>query len=204
MRKCGVKKILFFFRFVRPLGIGALVFFAFSGCVTQRRVAVGLSAEMENYYAIYPSIEFDAAAVTEEEEKQIKSEGVDKYFAPGSPLRKRLDPFTVYFSQEQTLPAVLPYQSTHWEKWLAKKPVTLVLIANLPHSPDMPEDDPRVLYIDIKKRGLFAEPVYVEIEPQKIVRIFDLPRDPRTGLPVENPKPGNTNAENRVHEDTSP
>ncbi|MDR1948226.1 MAG: hypothetical protein LBQ38_02435 [Spirochaetaceae bacterium] len=195
------KTVLLFFQ---NFGIGALVFFAFSGCASQRRVAVGLSAEMENYYAIYPSIEFDAAAVTSDEEKQIKSDGVDKYFAPGSALRKRLDPFTVYFSQEQTLPEVLPYKSEYWERWLKKKPVTLVLIANLPHSPDMPEDDPRVLYVDITKGGLFSRPVYVEIEPQKIVRIFDLPRDPRTGLPAENPKPGNQKAENRIHEDKSP
>jgi hypothetical protein len=189
---------------LRLLGVCAILFCAFSGCATQRRVVVGFSLEMEDYYAIYPSIEFDAVAVTGEEADQIKKDGVDKYFAPGSALRKRLDPFTVYFSQEETVPATLPYRSAYWDRWLKKKPVTLVLIANLPHSPDMPEEDPRILYINLKKNNLFAKPVYVEIEPEKVIRIFELPRDPRTDLPAKIRQPNNREAEGRIHENPFP
>jgi hypothetical protein len=167
-------------------------------------VVVGLSPELEQYYAIYPSIEFDAAAVTGEEADQIKKDGVDKYFAPDSSLRKRLGPFTVYFSQEHTGPATLPFKSAFWDRWLKKKPVTLALIADLPHSPDMPEEDPRVLYIDLKKNNVFVRPVYVEIEPEKLIRVFELPRDPRTKLAAENRRPDNRETTGRIHADPAP
>ncbi|MDR2394580.1 MAG: hypothetical protein LBD93_10570, partial [Treponema sp.] len=175
---------------------------AFSGCASQRQVIVGLSPDLKEYYSIYPSIECDVVAVTSEEADQIKGDGVDKYFAPASPLRKRLDPFTVFFSQEYTQPEILPYKSNYWDRWQKKKPETLVLIANLPHSLDMPEDDPRVLYIDLKKGGLFVKPVYIEIEPQKITQIFDKPKDPRTDLPVENRKPDAQGSDTRIHGNT--
>ncbi|MDR1247997.1 MAG: hypothetical protein LBK63_01725 [Treponema sp.] len=178
---------------------GVVLFCAFSGCASQRRVVVGLSADLEGYYAIYPSIEFDAAAVTAEEADQIKKDGVDKYFAPGSPLRKRLEPFTVYFSQEQTAPETLYFRSEYWDKWLKKKPVTLILIANLPHVPDMPDEDPRILSVDLRKNSVFTQPVYVEIEPDKIARIFDLPRDPRTGLKAEVRRPDNRETAGKNH-----
>jgi hypothetical protein len=181
--------------------LGVILGCALGGCASQRQVVVGLSPELEDYYGMYPSIEFDAVAVTSEEADQIKSEGVDTYFAPAGPLRKRLDPFTVYFSQEYTQPEILPYRSNYWDRWHKKKPVTLVLIADLPHSPDMPKDDPRVLYIDLKKGGLFVKPVYIEIEPQKITRIFDKPTDPRTKLPAENRKPDAQRADTRTHGD---
>ncbi|MDR2102847.1 MAG: hypothetical protein LBP42_01950 [Treponema sp.] len=198
--KTGKSKNIPALLFFRLLGVGAFLLCAFSGCVTQRRVVVGLSPELENYYSIYPSIEFDAAAVTGEEADQIKSGGVDTYFAPGSPLRKRLEPFTVYFSQEHTQPETLPYRSAYWDRWLKKNPVTLVLIADLPHSPDMPPEDPRVLYIDLKKNSIFVRPVFIEIEPQRITQVFEPPRDPRTNLPAENLRPDNREPEVRIHE----
>jgi hypothetical protein len=176
-----------------------ILFCVLAGCASQRRVVVGLSPDLEDYYAIYPSIEFDAAAVTGEEADQIKKDGMDKYFAPGSPLRKRLEPFTVYFSQEQTAPAVLYVRSDYWDRWLKKKPVTLMLMADLPHSPDMPEEDPRILSIDLKKNNIFPRPVFVEIEPEKITRVFELPKDPRTGLPAEVKRPNNREAGARIH-----
>jgi hypothetical protein len=172
---------------------------AFAGCATQRTVAVGLSAELEVYYAMYPSIEFDVLAVTAEEAAQIKSGGVDAYFAPNSALRKRLDPFTVYFSQERTGPETLAFRSAQWDRWLKKKPVTLALIADLPHSPEMSEDDPRILYIDLKKDSVFVRPVYVEIEPQKISRVFEPPTDPVTGSAPERGRPGGREPELRIH-----
>jgi hypothetical protein len=163
-------------------------------------VVVGLSAEIEDHYEFYPSIEFDVVAVTSEEADQIKKDGVDEYFAPGSPLRKRLDPFTVYFSQERTEPEILPAKSNFWDRWLKKPPATLVLIADLPHSPDMPEDDPRILTVDLTKDKFFAKPVYVEIEPEKLTRIFELPKDPKTGLSAENRRPDNREAIARNHQ----
>jgi hypothetical protein len=190
--------------FLGKLGAGLLMLGVVSGCASsQRQVIVGLSPELEEYYSMYPSIECDVVAVTEEEAEQIKSDGVDKYFTPAGSLRKRLEPFTVFFSQEYTQPEILPYKSNYWDRWFKrKKPVTLVLIANLPHSPDMPQDnDPRVLYIDLKKGGLFVKPVYVEIEPQKITQVFDKPKDPRTDLPAENRKPDKQEIDARIHGD---
>ncbi|MDR1430206.1 MAG: hypothetical protein LBI85_07925 [Spirochaetaceae bacterium] len=185
----------------RFLTVMAAVFLCLlAGCATQRRVVVGLSPEIEDYYSMYPSIEFDAVAVTGEEADQIKSDGVDNYFAPGSTLRKRLDPFTVYFSQERTQPETLPFQSAYWDRWLKKKPVTLALIADLPHSPDMAEDDPRVLYIDLKKDSVFVRRVYVQIEPQKLTRVFEPPRDPKTNLPIANIRPDSRESALKIHE----
>ncbi|MDR0556800.1 MAG: hypothetical protein LBG43_02870 [Treponema sp.] len=181
-------------------GMAAVSLCLFAGCATQRTVVVGLSREIEDYYAIYPSIEFDAVAVTAEEADQIKSDGVDKYFAPGGALRKRLDPFTVYFSQERTQPGVLPFRSAYWDRWLKKKPVTLALIADLPHSPDMTGDDPRIIYIDLKKDSVFVRSVYVEIEPQKLTRVFDAPQDPKTDLPAANTRPDNREPALRIHQ----
>jgi hypothetical protein len=177
-----------------------ILFCALSGCASQRRVVVGLSLDMEDHYTMYPSIEFDIVAVTGEEADQIKKDGVDKYFAPGSPLRKRLEPFTVYFSQEQTAPATLYFRSDYWDRWLKKKPVTLMLLADLPHSPDMPEEDPRILSVDLKKNSTFTRPIFVEIEPEKITRVFELPKDPRTGLPAEVRRPNNREAGGQIHE----
>jgi hypothetical protein len=178
-----------------------ILFCALSGCASQRRVVVGLSPHLEEYYAMYPSIEFDVVAVTGEEADQIKKDGVDKYFAPGSPLRKRLDPFTVYFSEEQTEPETLPFRSDYWDRWLKKKPVTLMLIADLPHSTDMPEEDPRILSIDLTKNNVFIRPVFVEIEPEKITRVFAIPKNPRTDLPAENRRPDNRESDVRIHQD---
>ncbi|MDR1252205.1 MAG: hypothetical protein LBK62_08560 [Treponema sp.] len=179
---------------------GMVIFCALSGCASQRRVVVGLSADLEDYYTIYPSIEFDVAAVTADEADQVKKDGVDKYFAPASTLRKRLDPFTAYFSQEQTAPETLYFRSDYWDRWLKKKPVTLILIADLPHTPDMPDEDPRILSVDLKKNGVFTRPIYVEIEHDKVTRIFNLPKDPQTGKNAEVQRPDNREAVGRDHE----
>ena len=150
-------------------------------CVSSRRVAVGLSPDMEIYYTIYPSIEFDTAAVTEDEADQIKKAGVDGYFSPDNPLRKRLNPFTAYFGEEATAPRTLYARSALWRTWQNKKPTKMVFIADLPHSSNMPQDDdPRLFFLDIKKRFLTPGAVYIEIEPDKIVRVYTKPKDPRS------------------------
>jgi hypothetical protein len=150
-----------------------------TACVLSRRVVVGVSADIDGRYDIYPSIELDVAAVTSDEADQIKNAGVDGYFSPDNPLRKRLEPFTAYFDEESTAPRELHSRGDSWIKWQRKKPSKLVVIADLPHSPDMPKDDPRLIFIDIKKALFGPPPVYVEVEADKIVRVYKSPRDPQ-------------------------
>jgi hypothetical protein len=154
---------------------------ASTSCASNRGVMVGISEGVEAHYGIYPSIEFDVAAVTEDEAGQIKKMGVDGYFSPAEPLRKRLNPFTVYFGEENTVPCVLHARNNLWKTWRKKKPSSLVLIADLPHSPNMPpDDDPRLILIDLEKNIFTPGIIYIEIEAEKIVRIYTEPKDPRT------------------------
>jgi hypothetical protein len=168
-----------------------ILMLAVTGCVSNRGVLVGISEAVEARYGIYPSIEFDAVAITGDEADQIKKMGVDGYFSPSEPLRKRLNPFTVYFGEENTVPRRLYARDDLWKTWLRKKPSSLLLIADLPHSPDMPKDDPRIIFIDLKKSIFTPGPIYVEIEAEKIVRIYTKPKDPRT-----DGKPGAKTASN--------
>ncbi|MDR2659264.1 MAG: hypothetical protein LBC27_04665 [Spirochaetaceae bacterium] len=151
-----------------------------TNCAYNRRIVVGLSPDMETRYSIYPSIEFDVAAITNDEADQIKTSGVDGYFSPDNPLRERLEPFTAYFDEESTAPCTLSTRNSLWLKWENKKPEKMVFIANLPYFPDMPQNDPRLFFIDLKKDFLTPVPMYVEIEPEKIVRIYKKPTDPRS------------------------
>jgi hypothetical protein len=153
---------------------------AVTGCASNRGVVVGISEAVEARYGIYPSIEFDIAAVTSDEVDQIKATGVDGYFSPGEPLRKRLNPFTAYFDNENTAPQGIHARDNLWRVWLKKKPASLLLIADLPHSPNMPQDDPRLIFIDLEKNIFTPSIIYAEIEAEKIVRIYARPKDPRT------------------------
>jgi hypothetical protein len=153
---------------------------AFNACTINRRVIAGVSSDIQNYYDIYPSIELDVAAVTDDEANQIKSDGVDGYFSPANQLRRRLEPFTAYFDEETTAPRELHRWESYWDKWKGKKPAHLVIIADLPHSPGMPKDDPRMIFINIKKTLFTPSPVYIEIEPEKIVRVYKRPADPQS------------------------
>jgi hypothetical protein len=164
--------------FCYPALLAALL--ALAGCAINRGVMVGISEGVDAHYGIYPSIEFDVAAVTSDEVGQIKNTGVDGYFSPEEPLRKRLNPFTVYFGEENTAPRRLYARDELWMIWLKKKPVSLLLIADLPHEPDMPKDDPRLIFIDLKKSIFTRGTIYIEIEAEKIVRIYTKPKDPRT------------------------
>ena len=172
---------------------------ALSGCISQRRVAAGFSDDIAEYYALYPSIEFDVAAVTAGEADEIKSGGVEKYFDPNNSLRKRLQPFTAYFSEEQTAPAVLPYYSPYWDTLAKKKPTSLAIIASLPHDPGMGTPDPRMLFIDLSKHNFFAKPVYIEIEPQKVVQIYRKPEDPKTHVPAPDAPQQDKKENHQIH-----
>jgi hypothetical protein len=140
---------------------------------------VGISPDIQVKYGIYPSIELDVAAVTDDEAKQVKSDGTDGYFSQDNPIRKRLEPFTAYFDEETTAPRELHNWEEIWGKWQKKKPSQLLIIADLPHSPDMPKDDPRMIFINIKKTLFTPSSIFIEIEPAKIVRVYKRPTDPR-------------------------
>jgi hypothetical protein len=152
---------------------------ALSGCVISRNIIVGISKDLESYYDIYPSIEFNVAAVTSDEADQIKNGGVDDYFSPGNAIRQSIEPFIAYFSEEYTAPRELRSGSDYWGKWVGKKPEKLVFIVDLPYSPDSPKDDPRLILVDIKKQFFEPSNIYIEIYPEKIVRVYKKPKDPQ-------------------------
>jgi hypothetical protein len=160
--------------------IFVIIVTAFGGCAINRRVVVGVSADIERRYGMYPSIELDVAAVTDDESDQIKTAGVDGYFSPDSSLRKRLEPFTAYFDDENVMPYTLHIKGNYWSNWQKKKPSKLAIIADLPHSPDMPKDDPRLIFIDIKETFFTLSPIYIEVEPDKVVRVYKKPKDPQS------------------------
>ncbi|MDR2483775.1 MAG: hypothetical protein LBD55_00060 [Treponema sp.] len=150
---------------------------ALSGCVSTYKVSIGITKELKDYYAIYPSLEVDTVAVTQAEADEIKKGGIEDYFAPNS-LRDRLAPFTVFFSDENTVPLTLTPGNRLWKEWKQKKPNTLAVIASLPHIPDMPASDPRMIFIPMKKHFLMAKRIYFQVEPQRIVRIPKKPQNP--------------------------
>jgi hypothetical protein len=123
---------------VAALGIAL----ALSGCVSTYNIGTGISKDLEDYYTIYPSIEVDVVAITQEEAEEIKKGGVEEYFAPHG-LRDRINPFTAFFSNEHTRPVTLSSGDAIWKDWRDKKPKTLLVIVSLPPKPDMAAPDPR-------------------------------------------------------------
>lgn len=166
------------------LGLGLVL----SGCVSTYHISTGISKDLEDYYTIYPSIEVDVAAITQAEADEIKKGGVEEYFAPNG-LRDRIKPFTAFFSDEQTKPITLSADAAIWKEWLEKKPQTMMVMASLPHEPDMANPDPRMLFITMKKGFLRHKTLYFEVEPKKIMQIKKEPQDPRRELVEEVKKP---------------
>ena len=156
-----------------------------SACVSQQQVIVGISRDLSSNYALYPSIEVDVFAVSEEGFAEIKDAGVETYFAPNSGFREKVNPRILFFSEEQTKPQAIDSRAEIWTLWLEKDPSTLVIIAGLPHDPEMPASpapDPRILTMPIKKHFVFATKLYVLVEPKKIVQIKKMPGNPKEGL----------------------
>jgi hypothetical protein len=154
------------------------VLLSLSSCASRAGVVVGFSAEMEEYYDIYPSIELDIAAVTDAEVNSIKSEGVGNYFSPGSSIRTNLAPFTIFFSEEHTAPVVLWFHDEVWKIWRKKDPANLAIMVSLPQDSSAPPSDPRILIIPIKKR--YLSPVfYVEVYPKMVNQVHQRPADPK-------------------------
>jgi hypothetical protein len=121
----------------------------------------------------------DIAAVPAGLADEIKTAGVEGYFAPGSALRAGVVPHTVRFSEEITAPVVLSYRDMNWKSWVKKKPEKLVVIVNLPYSEDMKAADKRMLTLDIKERFIQWEDIYLEISPTQIAEVTVKPVDPR-------------------------
>ena len=151
-----------------------------SGCATRMTVIAGLADNIKEYYTIYPSIEIDIAAVTEEEADELKKADVDGYFSVGSSKRESLSPYTFMFSAEQTAPQTMKYNVPQWDKWLEKEPEKIVVIVNMPRKTEKGEKgkDPRILILDMSSGFMHHKTVYVEAKPGSVVRIYKEPTDP--------------------------
>jgi hypothetical protein len=158
--------------------IAAVTLF-FSSCYKHYRITIGLSQTIADYYGIYPSIEVDIAAVPASIADEIKTAGVEAYFAPGSALRTGLSPHTIRFSEEITAPVTLNYRDMEWKTWIKKKPEKLLIIVNLPYSEEMKAADKRMLTLDIKERFIQWEDIYFEISSTQIGEVTVKPVDPR-------------------------
>jgi hypothetical protein len=146
----------------------------FPSCVSQQKVVVGVSGQLAASYAAYPSIEIDIAAVTDGELAEIKEAGVENYFAPDSGIREKIGAQIMFFSEEQIRPQILPSRAGAWKNWLKKNPSTVVIVGGLPCDPEMPAapaPDPRIITIPIKKGFIFAQSVYVMVEPKRLVQV---------------------------------
>jgi hypothetical protein len=157
----------------------AVVVLSLSSCYKHYRITIGLSRTIADYYSIYPSIEVDIAAVPASLADEIKTAGVEGYFAPDSVLRARTIPHTLRFSEEITAPVTLTYRDMNWQRWVRQKPEKLVIIVNLPYSEDMKAADKRILTLDIKERFIQWEDIYLEISPRQIDEVSIKPVDPR-------------------------
>jgi hypothetical protein len=164
----------------------------------------GVSPILEDSYVMYPSVEVDIVAVNAAEADEIKSAGVDAYFSPDNPLRSRLDPFTIFFSDEHTEPVALPYDAPPWFVWQNKKPETLAIIASLPDDPDAPPSgpDPRMLFVPLKKNW-FIEKWYFQVEPKSVVQIYQKPVDPRLVTPGSPDEDTPTSSQSTVVRDSA-
>ena len=151
-----------------------------SGCATRMSVLAGLSDNIKEYYSIYPSVEIDIAAVTEEEADELKKANADTYFSVGNAMRESLSPYTFTFSAEQTVPQKMKYNVPQWDKWLEKEPKKVAVIANIPRKTDENAKgrDPRVLILDMSSGFMHHKELYVEAKPGSVVRIYKEPTDP--------------------------
>jgi hypothetical protein len=143
-----------------------------SGCVSQYKVVVNFSPSLREHFSEYPTLEVDIAAVTDGEADEVKQAGVEKYFAPDSGMRDRLQSQTCFFSREDNGSFVLPSRAPVWQQWRLKEPANLLVIASLPHDPSIaPGTEPRLLVVKTKTSYVFARTLYVLVEPRKITQI---------------------------------
>ncbi|MDR0554226.1 MAG: hypothetical protein LBG76_05435 [Treponema sp.] len=143
-----------------------------AGCVSQYKVRMDFSPELQAYFNEIPTIEVDIAAVTAGEADEVKQAGVEKYFAPNSGFRERLQSQTCFFSREDDASFVLPSRAPVWKSWLGKAPSSVLVIASLPHDPSMtPQADPRYLLVKMRRSYILARTINILVEPKQIVRL---------------------------------
>jgi hypothetical protein len=171
--------LLFPLKYLLPLLILTCISLGLSSCYRHYRISLGISKALEDYYGIYPSLEIDITAVPASMADEIKTAGVESYFAPDSLLRQEAAPYTVRFSEEITAPVTLGYRELGWRQWVKRKPDKLVLIVNLPYSADMKDSDGRILIINIKERFIHWNNIDVEVGPKKITEVSHKLVDPR-------------------------
>jgi hypothetical protein len=162
------------------LGLGVLC----SGCVSQYKVVVEFSPALQGHFNEVPTLEVDIAAITDGEAGEVKQAGVEKYFAPDSGIRERLQSQTCFFSRESNGSFVLPSRAPVWQNWLLKDPANILVIASLPHDPSIsPEADPRLLLIKMTRSYIFARTIYILVEPKKIIQISKSSSESKTDEP---------------------
>lgn len=166
-------------KYLVQLLVLAVFLLGLSSCYKHYLITLGISKALSDYYNIYPSLEVDITAVPASVADEIKTAGVESYFAPDSRLRLEASPYTVRFSEEITAPVTLSYRELGWKKWVKKKPDKIVLIVNLPYSADMKASDGRILTIDIKERVIQWQDIYFEVGPKQISEVSVKPVDPR-------------------------
>jgi hypothetical protein len=156
----------------KKLQIGIILCSLLTSCVSQYKVVVDFSPILRDHFTEYPTIEVDIAAVTDSEADEVKQMGVEKYFAPDSGIRERLQSQTCFFYREEQNTYVLPSRAPVWQSWLLKEPANILVIASLPHDPSMtPQAEPRYLLVKMKKSFILARTINILVEPKKVIRL---------------------------------
>ena len=144
----------------------------FTGCVNQYKIVVDFSPSLRNYFNEYPTIEVDISAVTDSEADEVKQAGVEKYFAPNSGIRERLQSQTCFFYKEEQSTYVLPSRAPVWKTWQLKKPTNILVIASLPPDPAMtPPPDPRYVVVKMARSYILARTINILVEPERIFQV---------------------------------
>jgi hypothetical protein len=182
-----VSRPLRLLKYAMGLAMLAAMPLSLSSCYKHYLITLGISRTLLDHYGIFPSIEVDITALTSQAADEIKTAGVEGYFAPGSALRAGAAPYTLRFSEEITAPVTLNYRELGWKQWVKRKPEKLVLLVNLPYSADMKSGDGRILTIDIKERFPQWEDIYFQVEPQRIAELTEKPVNPRRAPPPAMP-----------------
>ena len=136
-----------------------------------------MSPDLKRQFNEYPSIEVDIVAVDAAQAAEIKQAGLENYFAPDSGVRSKAGAKTFFFSQEQTKVLTLESRDGAWFKWLSQKPVTLIVIASIPHDSGMtPSPDPRIVSVSMKPGFIVAKTLNVLIEPKSLSVLKSKPK----------------------------
>ncbi|MDR2864891.1 MAG: hypothetical protein LBV68_04695 [Spirochaetaceae bacterium] len=149
-----------------------------SACASRYDFAVGVSDLLKQYYGLYPSIELDLALVIDSEADDIKAAGVDKYFEPGNSLREKLEPHTIFFSDEDIKTIQIVPEDDHWYKWFKKKPTQFLLIVSLPPEASPPSPDPRMVLLPMEAQ-FTIQSMFFQVEPTKLNKVNVKPKGPK-------------------------